>query len=33
MEYLLENRREFVADLALQLWWETLPDLAWVRRH
>jgi hypothetical protein len=33
MEYLLEDRREFVADLALQFRWKTLPDLVWLRGH
>jgi hypothetical protein len=33
MEYLLKDRREFVADLLLQFSWKTLPDLAWLRGH
>ncbi len=33
MEYLLQDRREFVADLLLQFWGQTLPDLAWLRGH
>jgi hypothetical protein len=33
MKDLLENRREFVGNLALEFWGQALPDLAWLKGH